>query len=440
MTLQEYFPERTAVKLVDGVESAVRDGFWSPGDRLPTVRALAGELDVSPATVESAYRRLRERGVIVGERRRGTRVAPKPSSLMPASSVPPDGLRDLATGNPDPKLLPPIEDAIRSIDKTPRLYTDELFDDRLLEIAREQFQADAVPCEHLAVVSGAMDGIERVLRARLRVGDRVLVEDPGFPGVFDQLTALGLALEPVRIDQDGPLPDDLRRGLSTKPKALVVTPRAQNPTGAALTESRAAELRGIIQDAPQLLVVEDDHAGPIAGLPAQSLCTDREGPWAHIRSVSKSLGPDLRLAVVSGDEETMRDVRARQLVGMRWVSHILQRIVVELWSNAEVLAKLRKAERTYAKRRQRLIGLLAEHEVRAEGKTGLNVWLPVIEEARVVRELAAKGWGVTAGERFRFASDPAVRITVANLKKEETLQLADDIARCGVASRRAGLA
>ena len=437
MALQEYFPERTAVKLVEGVESAIEDGFWSAGDRLPTVRALAGELQVSPATVESAYRRLRERGVIVGDRRRGTRVAPRPGALMPASSVPPDGLRDLATGNPDLKLLPSLEDAIRAIDKSSGLYTGELIDHRLIEIAREQFRAERVPCDTLAVVSGAMDGVERVLRSRLRVGDRVLVEDPGFPGVFDQLTALGLILEPVGIDQDGPIPDDLRRGLSTNPKAFIVTPRAQNPTGAALTESRAAELGGILEGAPRLLVIEDDHAGPIAGLPALSLCTDRQGPWAHVRSVSKSLGPDLRLAVMSGDRETIDDVRARQLVGMRWVSRILQRIVVELWSDSEVWAKLNKAERTYAKRRQRLISLLGERGVHAVGKTGLNVWIPVVEEARVVRELAARGWGVTAGERFRFASDPAIRITVANLRKDESVRLADDIAGCGVASRRA---
>ncbi len=359
---------------------------------------------------------------------------------MPASSVPPDGLRDLATGNPDLKLLPPLDDAIRAIDKSHRLYTDALIDERLLDIARGQFRAEGIPFDDLAVVSGAMDGIERVLRTRLRVGDRVLVEDPGFPGVFDQLTALGLVLEPVRIDQDGPLPDELRRGLSTNPKALVVTPRAQNPTGAALTESRADELRGILGDAPRLLVVEDDHAGPIAGASALSLCVGREGPWAHVRSTSKALGPDLRLAVVSGDRETIRDVRARQVVGMRWVSHILQRIVVELWNDADVESRLSKAERTYAKRRQRLIGLLAERGVHAEGKTGLNVWIPVVEEARVVRELAARSWGVTAGERFRFGSDPAIRITVANLRKEESIQLADDVARCGVANRRASLA
>ena len=125
---------------------------------------------------------------------------------------------------------------------------------------------------------------------------------------------------------------------------------------------------------------------------------------------------------------------------MRWVSHILQRIVVELWNDADVESRLSKAERTYAKRRQRLIGLLAERGVHAEGKTGLNVWIPVVEEARVVRELAARGWGVTAGERFRFGSDPAIRITVANLRKEESIQLADDVARCGVANRRASLA
>ena len=220
----------------------------------------------------------------------------------------------------------------------------------------------------------------------------------------------------------------------------MTTTRAQNPTGAALTQERALELKALLKGVPGLLLVEDDHAGPIAGVPAISLCDDREGPWAHIRSVAKSLGPDLRLAVVTGDQKTIRDVTARQLVGMRWVSHILQRTVAELWRDREAQARLAKAEATYTRRRRRLIEALAERGIEATGKTGLNVWIRVAEEARVVRELAAKGWGVTAGERFRFHSKPAIRVTVASLKKDETARLADDIAACSVMTRRVGFA
>jgi DNA-binding transcriptional MocR family regulator len=191
----------------------------------------------------------------------------------------------------------------------------------------------------------------------------------------------------------------------------------------------------VLAKAPGLLVLEDDHAGPIAGAPPVTICGNHHGPWVHIRSTSKSLGPDLRLAVMSGDEATISAVQQRQLVGMRWVSHILQRIVVKLLERRSTATQMRLALQAYAKRRQGLIELLAARGIRAHGRTGMNVWIPVREEARVVRDLADAGWAVQAGERFRLRSPPAVRITISSLTGEEAMRLADDFQRIGVDQR-----
>jgi DNA-binding transcriptional MocR family regulator len=348
---------------------------------------------------------------------------------------PPAGLRDVATGNPDAALLPSLAASIRAIDKSSRLYSHEINEPRLLELARRQFQSESIPADHLAVVSGAMDGLERVLRELLRPGDKVIVEDPGFPGIFDQLAALGLLIEPVDIDDRGPLPKDLERALRSGAKALIVTPRAQNPFGAAIDAARAAELKRVLHKAPDLLVLEDDHAGPVAGAPPVTLCGAHRGPWVHIRSTSKSLGPDLRLAVMSGDAATISAVQQRQLVGMRWVSHILQRIVVQLLERPSTSEQMRRAHDTYASRRQVLIDLLAARGILAHGRSGMNVWIPVREEARVVRDLAEAGWAVQAGERFRIRSAPAVRVTIASLTEGGALKLANDFQRIGVDQR-----
>src|SRR6185437_84762 len=117
----------------------------------------------------------------------------------------------------------------------------------------------------LCVVSGALDGIERVLDAHLRPGDRVAVENPGYAALFDLLRARGLALEPVAIDERGMRPDALSRALRRGACAAIVTPRGQNPTGATLDAPRAAELREVLASAPQTLVIEDDHLGSVAG-------------------------------------------------------------------------------------------------------------------------------------------------------------------------------
>src|SRR6266581_3552001 len=157
---QYHVTGRRSAEIAASVEAGVRDGRLGPGTTLPTVRELAAGLGVSPATVAAAYAALRRRGVVTASGRRGTRVAD----------------------------LPP-----------------------LVEVASAQLRGEGVPAGPVTVVGGAMDGVERVLAAHLRPGDRVAVEDPGYPRVFDLLAALGLAAEPVRLDRAGPLPGDLDR-------------------------------------------------------------------------------------------------------------------------------------------------------------------------------------------------------------------------------------
>src|SRR6185437_14184850 len=95
----------------------------------------------------------------------------------------------------------------------PVLYGDPALSPELAEYARTSLTADGVPAGHIAVTAGALDGIERVLAAHLRPGDRVAVEDPGWANLLDLLAALGVSAEPVRVDDDGPLTADVARAL-----------------------------------------------------------------------------------------------------------------------------------------------------------------------------------------------------------------------------------
>src|SRR6266511_867885 len=211
----------TATEIADSIERAVRQARLGPGDRLPSIRELGLQLDVSPTTVAAAYGRLRSRGLVTARGRGGTVVAARPP---------------LPVGGPVP-----IPHGVRAAG--------------------------------LAVVGGALDGVERILQSHLRPGDRVAVDDPGFPPTLDLVRALGLRAEPVPLDDDGLLPGGLAEALAGGCLALVTSLRAQNPTGAAATAARAAELRRVLDRHPEVLVVEDDHAGPVAGAPGVTLAT-----------------------------------------------------------------------------------------------------------------------------------------------------------------------
>jgi DNA-binding transcriptional MocR family regulator len=422
----------SAAELVRGIETGVASGALAPGQRLPSVRRLAVEVGLSPATVAAGLAELRRRGVVLSEPRRGTRVGQGPPIGASRSPLPvPRGARELSRGNPDPALLPDLAAAVRRCELPARLYGEAQALPGLLELAREQLRADGIPGEDLCVVSGAMDGIERVLEAHLRPGDRVAVENPGYAALYDLLRARGLILEPVALDDRGMLAADLHAALDRGAVAAVLTPRGQNPTGAALDAVRARELSAVLAQFPHTLLIEDDHLGPVAGCEMHSVLSDDTHPtrWAATRSVAKALGPDLRLAVLAGDAHTIARVQGRQQCGPGWVSHILQTLVLALWSDPAVRERVADAGATYARRRERFLACLASEGVAARGASGLNVWIGVHEEAGAVGALMQRGWVLAAGAPYRLpGSQPGVRVTTATLTEQEAGRLARDLA------------
>jgi DNA-binding transcriptional MocR family regulator len=416
-----------AESIAASIEEAISGGALSPGDALPPVRELAGRVGVSANTAAAAYRLLRDRGAIETAGRRGTRVRNRPA-ITPRSLLGldvPAGARDLSTGNPDPALLPIGSAAVPR--GRPLLYGEPPVSPALREHARAALSTDGVPAGHIAVTSGALDGIERALAAYLRPGDRVAVEDPGWANLLDLLAALGLSAEPVRVDDDGPLVADMARALDRGVRAVLVTTRAQNPTGAALSADRAAALRGLLSGRGDLLLVEDDHCAAISGVPLHTLAGATDA-WAFVRSAAKAYGPDLRIAVLAGDQRTVERVHGRLRLGPGWVSHLLQDLAVGLWTDDEAARLVSAAEQRYADNRDGLLRALAARGLTAHGRSGLNVWLPVVDETVAVTRLLSSGWAAAPGSRFRIATAPGIRVTIADLSQAEIDPLADAIA------------
>jgi DNA-binding transcriptional MocR family regulator len=430
--VQSWIRGTTAVAIAASVERAVHAGTLGAGQALPTIRALAARLRVSPVTVAAAYRLLRARGLVAGDGRRGTRIRPShpTPAVRAAESRVAEGVVDLATGNPDALLLPPLDSALRDTlgGGAALLYGDVRAVRPFIAFAAGEFAADGIPSNAITVLSGALDAIERILREHLRAGDAVGVEDPTLPALLDLLAASALTTEPFAIDDEGPQPDAFERALRRGVRAVIITPRAQNPTGAALTRPRAAELLRLLRRHPRVLVIENDPLGPVAGVSSVTMCDGGRVHWAVVRSTSKFLGPDLRVAVVAGDALTIARVEARHALGMRWVSHVLQHLALSLWSDPSAGRQLARATVVYAQRRAAVVAALAARGITAGGRSGFNVWIPVREETATVQALADRGWAVAAGERFRLRSEPAIRVTTAALAMEDAPRFAADLA------------
>ncbi|MGW2959936.1 aminotransferase class I/II-fold pyridoxal phosphate-dependent enzyme [Streptomyces sp. NPDC001220] len=417
----------TAKGIAASVERGVAEGSLAPEAALPPVRRLAEDLGVSPGTVATAYKELRRRGIVVTRGRGGTVVAPAPAVAARRPPRVPDGLRDLAGGHPDPALLPGLvppsrlSPGARSHRSAPRLA-------RLEEAVREWLRPDGVPVEHVTFAHGALDLIGRLLAVELRPGDAVAMEDPGYHHLLDLVPALGLRIVPVAVDDEGMRPDALRMARRAGVRAVVCSPRAQNPYGGRFSAARRDALAEVLREEPDVLVIENDHASSVADAPLHSLSAAGLERWVHVRTVSKFLGTDLRWAAAACDPVSLARHDGLLLLTSGWVSHLLQETVLGLMTDAGTRALVARAREAYALRRETLARELAERGIASHGASGMNLWVPVRDESAAVNGLRSYGWWVAAGARFRLSAGPGVRISTAGLEPADAVRLASDFA------------
>jgi len=377
------------------------DGTLAPGERLPTVRGLAAELAVSPATVSAAWQALAGAGRIVTRGRADTFIADDSSHMAPhtrrlAGHVAATRL-DLSRGTPDPALLPRLARAFERAapQAATTSYHDEPVLPRLGRLLRDRWPA---PSHRITVVDGALDAIDRTLQQVARLGDRIVVEQPSFPPLLDLAEQLRLQLLPVPLDREGIVPDALGAALLRAPRVLLLQPRAHNPTGVSMTAERAAELAAVIERSPtgsRLIVIEDDHSGEIAQADDVSLAAHLPAQVVHVRSFSKSHGPDLRIAALGGPEDLIRAVETRRALGPWWTPRLIQHVLAELLTDGESIADIGHARATYAARQRRFAAALGRPP-----SDGINAWMPVDDERAAILQLAADGIRVAAGSAF----------------------------------------
>jgi DNA-binding transcriptional MocR family regulator len=147
-----------------------------------------------------------------------------------------------------------------------------------------------------------------------------------------------------------------------------------------------------------------------------------------VRSAAKAYGPDLRLALLAGDQRTVERVQGRLRLGPGWVSHLLQDLVVGLWRDKAATRLVRNAETIYTRNRTLLQAALSDRGVPSHGRSGLNVWVPVPDETVAITRLLGAGWAAAPGTRFRIGTPPGLRITVSSLGAAEIDALADAVA------------
>ncbi|ADG74328.1 transcriptional regulator, GntR family with aminotransferase domain [Cellulomonas flavigena DSM 20109] len=437
--LADLVADRSPRGIAATIARLVHAGDLLPGDRLPTVRELAGALGVSPATVGSAWQTLASAGLVISRGRAGTSVLPGPAGRLPPRyrdlADAPAARLDLAAGSPDPELLPDLAPALSRVAsrRHGRPASGYLDDPVVPELERLLRSSWPFLPQRLTVVDGAVDALSRVLEQVSGFGDRVAVEDPGFPPVLDLLDHLGLERLPVPLDTHGPRPEALESAVAAGARVVILQPRAQNPTGVSTTPTRARELAAVLRPvAGQVWVVEDDHSGEIASSRDVSLGQLLPDRVVHVRSYSKSHGPDLRIAAVGGPAVVLDGLVARRMLGPGWTSRLLQHVLADLLTDAPAVEAVAHARRVYHGRQRALCAALARHGLALAPGDGINLWVPVRDEQTALVKLEAAGVRVARGRPF--VVDPTrspgfVRVTVGVLRAEDVEHVAAALAQ-----------
>lgn len=449
-------PETLVEQIAVHFESAIRQGQYRPGDRLPTIRRLAEDAGVTRTTVQEAYRRLGEGGLVSSTVGRGTTVrelAPgtrrRPLSpfaeaslrhVRGAPQVPelPDG-RELVANMAD---LPPsgdmfpVEDLRAVLDRVLSERGGELLgygDPGGLAPLRELLlkRWDSVASDDVLITTGAQQGIDLVLRTFTSAGDAVAVAVPTYQQLFGLLLAQGLKLVPVASGKQGPRLDDLERALSRGAvRLLYVMPTFHNPTGFTMDLQRRQALMRVVErtDVP---VLEDEYEKELRfrGDVLPSLRSmDPRGLTASVHTFSKELFPGLRMGWVQANREVLAPMAAVKRFMDLETSPLMQAAVCEFIESARLDRYIERLREELRERHRVAQLALSEHMPAgctwSEPDGGFALWVDLPERGQGDRlaELATdRGVLVTPGRVFDPVGRPStgLRLSLSRCRSEQ---------------------
>ncbi|MGO6940248.1 PLP-dependent aminotransferase family protein (plasmid) [Rhizobium leguminosarum] len=416
-----WFAEKIADRSIRGIaletSALIRAGVLPIGTRLPAIRDIAYELHVSPATISEAWSELRRQKIISGRGRNGTwvsgdRFVAKPERLASSGNYA-AGVLDLTLAGPDAALLPRLAEAMAygaSVDDL-NSYERSRIVPELKDAVSERWPYEA---EAFLATNGGYNAVYTILHALVSSGSSVAIEHPTAMRLLDILEDLGVKIIPVACDGEGPLPDSLREALQQRPAAFLFQPRLHSVTGVTVSSSRLDQLGDVLEDS-DTLIIEDDGVGDVSAAPPQSLGGRFAERTIHILSLSKSLGPDLRLAVLSSSAPIVDQIQSYRSFSAGWTSRILQGAAAWLLRDPASWQLIGEAREIYQQRRDALADALSERGIPIPPGQGLCLWVPVVSEPFAMVTLAARNIAVNPGSKFSVLPSSHIRVATSTL-------------------------
>ncbi|MER7971213.1 PLP-dependent aminotransferase family protein [Streptomyces sp. NPDC096080] len=432
---------------------------YSPGEKLPSSRALIERFRVSPVTVSRALAQLAAEGLVTTRPGAGAYRAEPPaaarvagdtswqevalsadgaadlvprtvdaSGVLATLAAPPPGVVEFNGGYLHPSLQPEraMAAALARAGRRPGAWGRPPIEG--LPELREWFARDiggAVTAAEVLVTAGGQSALTTALRALAPPGAPVLVESPTYPGLLAIARSAGLRPVPVPVDAHGVRPALLADAFrATGARVLVSQPLFQNPTGAVLAPERRPEVLRIAR-AAGAFVIEDDvvrrlvheDAGP---LPSPLAADDPDGVVVHVGSLTKATSASFRVCALTARGPVLERLRAIQVVDTFFVPRPLQEAALELVGSPAWPRHLRSVAAELKNRRDTMTAALRLHlpelALPHVPSGGYHLWLRLpdgTDETALASAALRAGVAVTPGRPYFSAEPPAPHIRLS---------------------------
>lgn len=402
-------------QIYDRFRGAITSGLLKPGDRIPSARALTKELGLARGTIDAAYALLAAEGYIQARGQAGTVVTPGLKLRPIAGALPQPGSNLPQAGFRADSILP-FQMGLPALDKFPRKIWARLgarciramqpsdmahpavygLPALRAEIAAYLQVSRGINCSpaQVFVTSGYRHTIELISQALLKAGDRVWLEDPGYPPTRELLGHMHIVAVSVPVDRDG---ISVAEGIKAAPRAraAIVTPGHQSPLGVSLSlPRRLALLDWATQN--KAWIIEDDYdseyryiSRPLPAL--KSL--DRDGRVLYSGTFSKVLFPGIRLAYLVVPQMQVERFEQIAQIFTGGSPQLTQAIVTAFITEGHFARHIQRMRKLYAERREAatagLQNVLGQYVRFDELPGGMHLILR-LQDQRSDRQLAAR--------------------------------------------------
>ncbi|MCY8237193.1 PLP-dependent aminotransferase family protein [Bacillus inaquosorum] len=404
--------ESLSKQIYQSIVDRIRSGLLEEGSKLPSVRSLSKQLEVSLVTAVKAYKQLEQDGFATSIQGKGTFVKAKISEKKKVEAIPSYdwqlSLQDylprsqfaryhiapqkvhLSSSMIDPKLLPnryfehEVQQVLSENPELLSIYGNVQGDNQLRSEMSAYLKRSGVTStpENILVTSGLQQSIDLIARTFVGPGDVVVMEAPTYPGAIDIFRGRGATILTVPVDKDGMRIDILQNVCEKhKPKVIFTIPTFHNPTGFVMSLKRRKQLLDIAGSIHSI-IVEDDPCSEIyfeKKPPVTLKSMDQFGNVIYLRGLSKTIAPSCRIGILTASGSIFNRLLAAKANADLGSPLLTQKAILPLINSKRMIDHSKKLRTALKIRRDLALDLLTSLSPEGVSWTipegGLNLWI-----------------------------------------------------------------